>query len=66
MHPEARRNGAARLLVDDALAWLVRRGAQRAMVNTGVDNLAALELYRRAGFDRLRDELVVVEFTRPA
>lgn len=66
VRPDARRNGAARLLVDDALDWLVRRGAQRAMVNTGADNLAALELYRHAGFERLRDELVVVEFTRPA
>ncbi len=66
VHPAARRNGAARVLVVDALDWLVRRGARRAMVNTGVDNLAALELYRRAGFERLQDELVVVEFTRPA
>lgn len=65
VRPDARRNGAARLLVDDALDWLVRRGAHRAMVNTGTDNLAALELYRRAGFDQLRDELVVMELTRP-
>lgn len=65
VHPRARRNGAARLLLDDALDWLVRRGARRAMVNTGVDNRAALDLYFRAGFDRLDDELVVVEFTRP-
>lgn len=64
VHPRARRNGAARLLVDDALDWLVRRGAQRAMVNTGTDNHPALDLYRRTGFQRLRDELVVVEFVR--
>lgn len=64
VHPEARRNGAARALIDDALAWLVRRGAQRALVNTGVDNGAALDLYRGAGFDRLADELVVVELAR--
>ena len=66
IHPDARRHGAGRLLVDDALDWLVRRGAQRAMVNTGIDNMAALDLYRHAGFERLRDELVVVEITRPA
>lgn len=61
VRPDARRNGAARLLVDDALHWLVRRGAHRALVNTGTDNHAALELYARAGFDRLTDELVVLE-----
>jgi ribosomal protein S18 acetylase RimI-like enzyme len=66
VHPDARRNGAARLLVDDALDWLVRRGAQRSMVNTGVGNVAALDLYRHAGFERLRDELVVVELARPS
>ncbi len=65
VHPDARRNGAARLLVDDALDWLVRRGAHRAMVNTGIDNVAALDLYRHAGFEQLRDELVVVELNRP-
>lgn len=65
VHPDARRLGAARLLVDDALDWLVRRGARRALVNTGADNLAALDLYLRAGFERARDELVVVECTRP-
>ena len=66
VHPAARRNGAARLLVDDALDWLVRSGAQRAMVNTGTANLAALDLYQRAGFERRRDELVVLELARPA
>lgn len=64
VHPAAQRLGAARLLVDDALDWLVRRGAQRAMVNTGIENHAALGLYLGAGFDRLRDELVVMEFAR--
>lgn len=61
VRPDARRNGAARLLVDDALHWLVRRGASRALVNTGTDNHAALALYAAAGFGRLPDELVVLE-----
>lgn len=64
VHPAARRNGAAQLLVTDALDWLVRRGAQRAMVNTGITNTAALDLYRRTGFERLADDLVVVELNR--
>ncbi|MFK7919622.1 MAG: GNAT family N-acetyltransferase [Ilumatobacter sp.] len=61
VRPDAQRNGAGRLLVDDALNWLVRRGAQRALVNTGTDNHAALTLYRRAGFEPMPDELVVLE-----
>ncbi len=66
VRPDARRRGAAQLLVNDALDWLVRRGARRAMVNTGIDNTAALDLYRRSGFERLADDLVVVELTRSA
>ncbi|MEP1124603.1 MAG: GNAT family N-acetyltransferase [Ilumatobacter sp.] len=66
VHPDARRHGAATLLVTDALDWLVRRGARRAMVNTGITNTAALDLYRRSGFERLVDDLVVVELTRSA
>lgn len=64
VHPSARRNGAARTLVTDALNWLTRRGAHRAMVNTGTANTAALDLYQRAGFDRRDDELVVAELVR--
>ena len=42
VHPECQRLGIGRQLVDDALEWLMRRGTSRALVNTGVDNLAAL------------------------
>ena len=44
----------------------MRRGANRALVNTGVDNLAALQMYEQASFDRLDDQLVVLEHRRVA
>lgn len=64
--PDAQRLGVGRQLVEDAIEWLMRRGASRALVNTGVDNLAALRMYARASFERLDDQLVVVEHRRPA
>ncbi len=62
--PDARRDGVARRLVADAMDWLTRGGATRVLVNTGVTNCAALALYERAGFRRVDDELVVLEFDR--
>lgn len=64
VRPDARRAGVGRRLVDDAVDWLMRRGVSRALVNTGLDNIAALELYERAAFERLDDELVVLEHHR--
>lgn len=64
VHPDAQRLGIGRRLVDDAVEWLMRRGASRALVNTGVDNLAALRMYERASFDPLDDQLVVLEHRR--
>jgi ribosomal-protein-alanine N-acetyltransferase len=59
--PGHRRRGLARRLVDDALDWLARRGAVTVLVNTGVDNGAALDLYRSVGFRRRPDGLAVME-----
>lgn len=59
--PEYRRHGIASRLVDDALTWLGRNGATTALVNTRVDNDAALQLYRRFDFHRSPDDLVVLE-----
>jgi len=64
VRPEAQQLGIGRQLVDDAINWLMRRGASRALVNTGVDNLAALRMYEQASFERLDDELVVLEHRR--
>jgi RimJ/RimL family protein N-acetyltransferase len=34
----------------DGMQWLKRRGVQRAMVNTQVNNEVALAVYERLGF----------------
>ncbi len=48
--PDHQHAGLGRWLVVDSLAWLRRRGATMAMVNTQQSNLRALDLYRRLGF----------------
>lgn len=52
VHPEAQRHGLGTILVADALRWLRRWRAERAMVNTQLANEAALALYERVGFRR--------------
>lgn len=51
--PLTQRGGWGRALTLDALHWLVRRGADDAVVNTQEGNERALALYRSVGF---RDE----------
>jgi ribosomal protein S18 acetylase RimI-like enzyme len=51
--PAAQRTGLGRALLDDGLRWLSSRGANRAFVNTQIDNDGALALYTMAGFSRL-------------
>ena len=65
VHPDARRHGHARRLVGDALHWMERRGASTALVNTGVDNAAALDLYRSLGFTRRAETLQILEHVLP-
>jgi GNAT superfamily N-acetyltransferase len=48
--PDHQRQGRGLVLVADALRWVRRRGAARAVVNTQLGNEAALALYTRAGF----------------
>ncbi len=50
VHPDHVDRGLGRALVGDALDWLERRGAQRAVVNTQEGNEAALHLYEAMGF----------------
>jgi len=59
--PRRRREGLGRALVLDCFAYLWRRGASRAFVNTQSDNVAALTLYVSCGFERLPDGLTVLE-----
>jgi ribosomal-protein-alanine N-acetyltransferase len=48
--PRARRSGLARALVSEAMAEAARRNAQAMFLEVADDNLAALALYRGAGF----------------
>jgi ribosomal protein S18 acetylase RimI-like enzyme len=50
VHPDHSDRGLGRALVLDALHWLSRRGAHRAVVNTQEGNAPALHLYEALGF----------------
>jgi ribosomal protein S18 acetylase RimI-like enzyme len=58
--PAAQGSGYGRALVIDALRWLRRHRAHDAVVNTQLDNIAALELYRSCGFRELPSGLCVM------
>lgn len=54
VEPEARRKGAASLLMDSTLRRLKRRGALRVGLMVRVRNRAARTFYEKYGFERLR------------
>jgi ribosomal protein S18 acetylase RimI-like enzyme len=58
--PHCRRAGIGAALVADGLRWLRRWGAREALVNTQLDNLAALALYERLGFRQQAHGLAVL------
>jgi ribosomal protein S18 acetylase RimI-like enzyme len=60
VHPDRRRHGLAQALVLDGMRWLRRRGVTRAVVNTQLDNEAALALYVRLGFTLQPSSLAVL------
>jgi len=59
--PEAQRTGIGRALVLDSLRWLAFWRVRRVLVNTAVDNHAALALYDDVGFAALDERLRVFE-----
>ncbi|MEY4339345.1 MAG: hypothetical protein RLZ14_1195, partial [Actinomycetota bacterium] len=61
VHPQQQRQGLGRALVLDSLRWMTRWKVDRVLVNTPVNNEAALLLYESTGFHRLRDRLRVYE-----
>jgi ribosomal protein S18 acetylase RimI-like enzyme len=63
VRPDAQGKGVGMALVADSMRWARRRRASSMVVNTQHDNTAALSLYQRAGFQLLREELVVLERT---
>jgi len=65
--PAAQRQGVAAALLADSLGWMRRWRAERVLVNTHVENQAALALYRSHGFVDLPERLRVFEGpTEPA
>jgi ribosomal protein S18 acetylase RimI-like enzyme len=50
--PDFQRRGLGRGMLLDGLNWMRRRGVARAVVNTQLDNAAALSLYLETGFQR--------------
>lgn len=58
--PEVHGHGLGTALVADGLAWMQRRGARRALVNTQLDNDRALGLYRHLGFRPEPHQLAVL------
>jgi ribosomal protein S18 acetylase RimI-like enzyme len=58
--PGSQRRGIGAALVVDGLRWLRRWGAHEVLVNTQVDNQAALALYEAMGFRRQVDGLAVL------
>lgn len=52
VHPDRQRAGYGRALVLDGLRWLRRWRAERAVVNTQLENEVALALYEHLGFRR--------------
>ena len=61
VHPSVRRSGVGARLLARALQWADKRGATHSVVNTEVDNAAALALYSKFGFEALPDRLNVME-----
>ena len=59
-----RRRGIARDLVVDGLRWMHADGRARCLVNTGVENVAALSLYDDLGFVRMPGVLTIAERRR--
>ena len=61
VRPDQQRQGLGRALVIDSLQWLARWRVQRVLVNTPIDNAAALALYESAGFRKLPEHLRLYE-----
>lgn len=60
VHPACRQQGIGTLLVDDALAWIRRRGAVTGWVNTQKTNESALRLYQKLGFTLQQHPLTIM------
>lgn len=60
VHPSCQGRGLGSSLVADGLGWMRRRGVERAVVNTQLQNEAARRLYLRLGFREEPEGLAVL------
>ena len=58
--PSVQRRGHGWALTTDALRWMARRRLPDCLVNTSVDNAAALALYDSIGFTSMNEQLTVL------
>ena len=61
VHPDQQGRRIGRALVVDALRWSRRRRCRQLLVNTQLDNEAALGLYEALGFDHSPSGLAVLQ-----
>lgn len=66
VHPDFASRGIGTQLVEDAILWCDRRRVRRIVVNTQHDNIRALDLYRRLGFEDSPMSLYVLEYPKPS
>ncbi len=52
--PHLRRRRIGKRLLDDAIAYFARRGAQRVYASVEEENLESMALFRSSGFEKLR------------
>lgn len=64
--PSEQGRGHGRALVLDSLSWMCSRRLRHGLVNTGVDNARALGLYESLGFQRLPNQLLVMQLDTAA
>jgi ribosomal protein S18 acetylase RimI-like enzyme len=62
VHPARRKHGLGTALVLDGLRWMRRRGVERAVVNTQLENEDARRLYLRLGFREQPSGLAVLRY----
>lgn len=63
VHPSAQKQGIGTALVDDLLGQFTHRGIHRVTVNTQIDNLASLALYKRCGFELTGESYPVYRYS---
>ena len=61
-HPQHRRQGVARTLVQHLAVWARAHGGQHLQLVTGTDNAAARALYDALGFEWLSDKEISMRF----